>query len=168
MNDLIVKRDASINDVLQVMVAMILQEKNSDTVKSIAKELAGYPTRTQLATLGNFIARQCPFMPDNPTEQKIKSVRRLLESGEGNCVQYTVAFAAIGLALGYRVAVVVAKYPGNSQWQHVYPIIDDMAVDIVPSQKQDGSERYSAGRWNKWIGLNHLAPGMIHQKIWIS
>jgi hypothetical protein len=104
-----------------------------DYVRSLVE--AGYSLPVALAIMAY---RSSYFVPDITT-QTIRTPQKTIRDAQGNCVDLTVLICAIALHFTSNIFVQIADY-GQGVFTHVYPIVNDVVVDVVPFQVQDGTE----------------------------
>lgn len=129
--------------VQQTMAQLIRQLAVNDTTTiSAANQIAesSKDFKDYLQQLANFAFFNAYFEPDPPTRQIIRTPRATLRDQRANCVDYTILIGAIAKRAGLPVIVRIVQLPGQSSYGHVYPVINGVAVDVVPGQDQSGME----------------------------
>jgi transglutaminase-like putative cysteine protease len=129
--------------VQQTMAQLIRQLAVNDTATINAANVIGEDSRDfkdYLQKLANFAYFNAYFVPDPPTRQLIRTPRATLRDQRANCVDYTILIGAIAKRAGLPVVVRIVQLPGQSSYGHVYPVINGVAVDVVPGQDQSGME----------------------------
>jgi len=80
--------------------------------------------------LSSFLSEDLTFLPDPAGLQIVKSPKRLIIDGSGNCVDITVLLAAVGYRLELPVSFMVASFDGVSL-THIYPKIGGDVYDVT-------------------------------------
>jgi hypothetical protein len=132
---------ARVEDVAAVMVEVIRLSSREPYVVNLAQQLEGTTTKETVQNFCLLVYKAAYFQPDLPSSQTIRTLRRLIIDGCGNCVDYTTAIASLAVAAKIPVTLALVQLPGQTDFGHVFPIIDGIIADVVPGQKQDGSER---------------------------
>lgn len=135
----ILKNNATVFDVSQYMVNLIRGLKNDFYTASEAELMLMQPEPI-LEALANRAYNAAYFQPDASDFQTIRTPQRLVRDERANCVDYTVFIGAIANMLGLPVVLRIVQLPGQSNFGHVYPIVDGVAIDVVPAQREDGKE----------------------------
>lgn len=129
-------------DAIEAMHSVVLQNSKSPTVKEIARYLKAKSNSREelLQNLANFAYKSAYFVPDPPQLQRVRTVENVLRTREANCVSYTVFISTILKALGIPVTMRAVQMEGFEGFNHIYPIVDDVPLDVVIDQVQDGTE----------------------------
>jgi len=134
----------TINDVVKHMSDMMIAESKKQDAQEIAaiiNEEYPYASDEALARIiGTYFFKIATFEPDPISTQRLKTINRLIRDGRANCVQYTIAIGAVFLALNRPVTIRTVAYKNARQFDHVYPIINGIACDVVIGQRQGGDE----------------------------
>lgn len=140
-SDQLILKKATTDDVARAMIDVINASSSDEiTIFSAYLLLDESPIMT-VENFCNFVFKSAYFQPDLPTAQTIRTLRRLISDGAANCVDYSTALASMALAVNLPVTLALVQFPGASGFGHVFPIIAGTIADVVPGQKQDGSER---------------------------
>jgi hypothetical protein len=162
----IIKRNATVQDVAGYMVEIIRAMKDDPFVQMEAEILSHTPAGTDiLQALSNRAYDQMFFEPDTRTVQTIRTPRRSLMDKRANCVDYTVYIGSIAHALGFPVTVRIVQLQGQSNYGHVYPIVNGNVIDVVPGQIQDGTEYLH--RVHKYPLVGYTWPHIAKQDFYI-
>jgi hypothetical protein len=86
-----------------------------------------------------WVASKLAYYEPDTMHQTVRTPARLLKDKRANCVDYTVLICCVAKRMGLNAAFELAGYSGPD-FQHVYPVINGVVVDVVPDQMQDGSE----------------------------
>lgn len=92
------------------------------------------------------------FVPDPITKQILRTPEASIRENAGNCVDYTIILGSICHCAGLPVTIRLVKFQPDTDFVHVYPIINGVPIDLVIGQRQDGTEKTS--RQNK--NFDHL------------
>ena len=139
----IVGNNVTPEQVQKIMVDLIRQLALDDTTTinaatQIADDARNY--NDYLQKLANFAYYNAYFEPDPPKTQVIRTPRATLRDKAANCVDYTVLIGAIAKRAGLPVTVRIVQLPGQQSYGHVYPVVNGIAIDVVPGQNQNGME----------------------------
>jgi hypothetical protein len=140
-NERLILDKATTEDVARCMVRVIHASSRDPLTVSTAYLLRESTPAETVENFCNYVFKAAYMQPDLPTEQTIRTLRRLISDGCGNCVDYSVALASMSVALNLPVTLALVQFPGAPNFGHVYPVICGIIADVVPWQKQDGSER---------------------------
>lgn len=137
-----VAKNATPEQVAQIMRDVIRATSNDPQVRTISRQLLTDATnyRDYLQRLANYAYHHVYFFPDPVTDQIIRTPTATLREGIGNCVDYTVLIGALAYAAGLHVVIRIAQLSGQTNYGHVYPVINDVIIDVVPGQDQTGNE----------------------------
>jgi len=137
-----IKNNATPQETAQVMRQVILEESKKNYITQIARQLCvskNEPVRTAYL-LCNFAFVSATMQPDAPGLQVVRTPAATLRDKRGNCVDYTVLIGAIATAAGIPVIIKVVALEPDGEFVHVYPVVNGFSCDVVPFQKQDGTE----------------------------
>jgi transglutaminase-like putative cysteine protease len=139
---------ANVREIADVMRDVVRTEAKKQYIQDIAKNLcisSREPNYTAVI-LCNFAYNTATFEPDAHGVQVIKTPAALIREKKGNCVDYTVLISSIAHAAGIPAIIKVVAIGNSENYGHVYPVINGFACDVVPYQRQDGSEHlYRSG-----------------------
>lgn len=133
---------ANVRETADVMRQIIEIESKKPYVLNLARELSislNEPYKSAFV-LSNFAFNAATFEPDTNGIQVIKTPAATIRTKRGNCVDYTVLIGAIANALNIPVIIKVVAIGDGENFGHVYPIVNGLPCDVVPYQRQDGTE----------------------------
>jgi hypothetical protein len=81
------------------------------------------------------------FEPDPMNRQLLRTPLASLRDSVGNCVDYSILLGSVARAAGLPVVLRLVKFKPETDFVHVYPVINGVPIDLVMGQSQDGSER---------------------------
>jgi len=139
-------------EVQEVMCQLIRQLAATDNVTASVSTQIGDASRdfsSWLKLLANFAFYNAYFEPDPPTRQIIRTPAATLRDKAANCVDYTVLIGAVAKRAGLPVTVRIVQLPGQNSYGHVYPVVNGIAVDVVPCQDQTGREPLTRHPWTQ-------------------
>jgi len=139
-------------EVQKVMADLIRQLAASDQVTSSVATQIGDASKdfsSWLKLLANFAYYNAYFEPDPPTRQIIRTPAATLRDKAANCVDYTILIGAVAARAGLPVIVRIVQLPGQQSYGHVYPVVNGVAVDVVPCQDQTGREVFTRHPWTQ-------------------
>lgn len=145
-------KNVTAKDVQQLMADLICELAANDTVTASAAAQIGDAAANfndYLRQLANFAYYNAYFEPDPPTTQIIRTPRATLRDKAANCVDYTVLIGAIAKRAGLPVVIRIVQLPGQSNFGHVYPVVNGTAIDVVPVQDQSGAEALKRHPWTQ-------------------
>jgi hypothetical protein len=137
-----IKNNATPQETAQIMRKVILEESGKNYITQIARQLCvnkNEPVRSAYL-LCNFAYSSAMMQPDAPGLQIVRTPAATLRDKRGNCVDYTVLIGAIATAAGLPVIIKVVAFDPSGEFAHVYPVVNGFPCDVVPFQKQDGTE----------------------------
>jgi hypothetical protein len=117
-----VKNQVAVGDCLQIANFM---QQNGNVSLPLAIGMAAY---------------KMAFFDPDITHQTIRTPNAIAREKKANCVAYTVLICAAALNCVDDVRFCLVDV-GNGVFDHVYPIICGVAVDVVPCQDQNGLEK---------------------------
>lgn len=132
--------DATTWDALRIVQDVAALSAKEPEIIELAELFKNCRDKNELAELlANFVFRTAYFEPDGSDHQRVKTATRILRDGKTNCVGYSTLISAI---------LTVLKIPhllrlidtGTGGFNHIYPVLDDIAIDVVPQQDQSGLE----------------------------
>ena len=98
----------------------IVQNLRSNDIDSTCKAIFGYMVKNTYYRL------------DDDGVQKIRSPRRLIKDGCGDCKSYTMFIASCLHCLGIPCIVRFVNFDGSDQYSHVYPVAIDEYGNEIP------------------------------------
>lgn len=75
-----------------------------------------------IINIWNFAVLNIRYTDDMDMADTYQDLRTTLETGVGDCDDYTTVFCALFRALGYQCAARIISVDGHA-WQHVYPMV---------------------------------------------
>lgn len=105
----------------------LIVEKSKRTawqVKKLAKTLKGKTLTETLRNNSNFILKHIKYEKDHPQHEQIRSPRRTIHEGKGDCDCFSVLLAALLINQGIKFKFRIAKYPHSpSNYSHIYLVV---------------------------------------------
>lgn len=141
-SSVLIKERANVKEIADAMREVARIESGKPYVKELAAKLCisknePYYTAFRLC---NFAFQAATFEPDEAGKQVLKTPAATLRETKGNCVDYTILISAIANAAGIPAIIKVVAVKDSKDFGHVYPVINGIACDVVPYQRQDGKE----------------------------
>jgi len=103
----------------------------------------------------NFVFENICYVPDENGNQTVRTLKRSLKEGIGNCVDYSVCLATILSLKGIPCYFKKISQTGKG-FDHVYVITDNHVLDAVQGQDQSGSE---------YLKPNYLRTPKFNQEV---
>lgn len=144
-----ISEKANVRETAEIMAKMIAVESKKQYVHKLAKKLCvnKQSPLSSAMVLCNFAFHTATFQPDVNGVQVIKTPAATIRTKKGNCVDYTVLIGSIAKAAGIPIIIKVVAIGNDAEYGHVYPIVNGLSCDVVPYQKQDGTEHlYRTGK----------------------
>ena len=129
----------------------------------LMKTLNSTQTKTEMATQLNpnnnqtdlFTWQQTKMVFAQDTNGWLEDPIKILNSGNGICVQWSIVYVSACLALGYQSRIVVAA--DTSNWNFIHTWAEDYYngtwVHVDPSDKVwNNPSHYQSWDWGKYIG----------------
>lgn len=141
-NTIQIQSRANVREIADVMRDVIRTESKKQYIAEIAKDMLinKFEPAYSAMVLCNFAYNAATFEPDADGVQVIKTPAALIREKKGNCVDYTVLIASIAHAAGIPAIIKVVAIGNSDHYGHVYPVINGFPCDVVPYQRQDGTE----------------------------
>jgi len=137
-----IKGRANVREIAEIMRDVARTESKKQYIENLAKNMCisiAEPSYTAFQ-LCNFAFNTATFEPDENGVQVIKTPAALIRTKKGNCVDYTVLISSLAHAAGIPVIIKVVAIGNSENYGHVYPIVNGYPCDVVPYQRQDGTE----------------------------
>jgi len=136
--------DGTSMDTIKLMRDVVHATYDGPTAKRIANALRSQTSdRDELIDkLATFVYKSAYFVPDPPTAQRIRTLDNVLRTSNANCVSYSTAISTVLKQLGIPHKFRAVWMPGYKGFNHIYIMVGNRPIDIVPDQVQDGSEFY--------------------------
>lgn len=141
-NTVKIQSRANVREIAELMRDVARIESKKQYIEDIAKRLLiniNEPAFSAMV-LCNFAYNAATFEPDANGVQVIKTPAALIREKKGNCVDYTVLLASIAHSVGIPAIIKVVAIGDSENYGHVYPVINGFPCDVVPYQRQDGTE----------------------------
>lgn len=133
-------KNATTSDALRIIEDVADLSARTPEIVELAGMFKNYSSTYELAEdLANFVFRSAYFEPDSTEHQRVKSSVRILRDGKTNCVGYSTLISSILNVLGLPHTLRLVD-TGNGGFDHIYPMLDGIAIDVVPCQSQHGDE----------------------------
>jgi hypothetical protein len=91
-------------------------------VKKLAARLKGATLAATLNNISQFILMYVKYQKDDENHEQVRSPRRLVHEGHGDCDCFTVFIAAVLYNLGITFRLRIAKYE-TGDWSHIYIVV---------------------------------------------
>lgn len=108
---------------------------------NICGKSPGLSTRSQIAALFDYVARQIKYEPHPINQQTLQDARRTIEIGSGDCVSKSVLLATLLACFGHR-PYFIAQWLDGEEASHVYVGLrladGELRLDPVASDKPMG------------------------------
>lgn len=127
-------------DALRIVEQVARLSAQEPEIIELAALFKNIEDKNQLAELlGTFVFRTAYFEPDSSDHQRVKTATRILRDGKTNCVGYSTLISAILTVLQIPHVLRLID-TGTGGFNHIYPVLDGIPIDVVPQQDQSGSE----------------------------
>ena len=98
-------------------------KRTSWQVKKLAKHLKGATLAQTLRNNYNFIFDHIQYVKDEPGQEQVRSPRRLIHDGKGDCDCFTVCLGAFLTEQKIPFKIRVSANQEPAQWGHVYVVV---------------------------------------------
>ena len=134
----------------QHYLALMKSLNSTQTKTAMAAQLNPNYNQTDL-----FTWQQTKMVFAQDTTSWLEDPIKILNSGDGICVQWSIVYVSACLALGYQSRIVVAA--DTSNWNFIHTWAEDYYngswVHVDPSDKVwNNPSHYSSWDWGKYIG----------------
>lgn len=116
-----VKKGASVSDTVK-FIPEIVKRDSWHAKKYVDQELRGLTTYEACKKLWGFVYYHIKYKKDERGAEQVRSARRLIKDGEGDCDCYTTFIDKCLHQLKIPFINRITKYDSNS-FQHIYPIV---------------------------------------------
>lgn len=106
--------------------------------KKLAEKLKGATLSATLSNDSNFILDYIKYRKDDEAHEQVRSPRRLVYDGQGDCDCFAVFLATLLINQGIEFRFRVAKYKATDEWSHIYIVVPK---NQRHSTSQDFSDR---------------------------
>lgn len=133
-NNVTIKTDSP--DVEQDTMPVII-DKIKRTVwqtKKLAAKLKGKTLEETLRSDCEFILRYIKYKKDEPGQEQIRSPRRLIHEGKGDCDCFVVTLGSLLANQKIDFRLRIAKYTAGDDWSHIYVIVPKKSAKPVSSR----------------------------------
>lgn len=104
--------------------------------KKLAAKLTGSTVAETLRNDSNFILNYIKYRKDDPMHEQIRSPRRLVHEGCGDCDCFAVTLATLLINQGIRFKFRIAKYQAGD-WAHIYVIVPNDQNALSVAERSD-------------------------------
>ena len=133
-------KNASTFDALQIIKQVAEISSKEPEIIALAQCLKNFDDQSEFVqNLSTFVLKAAYFEPDHAQHQKVKSSLRILRDGKTNCVGYTTLISSLLSALKIPHTLRIVD-TGGGGFNHIYPILNDIPMDLVIQQDQSGKE----------------------------
>lgn len=101
----------------------------------------------EITKIWNFVVLNIRYTLDPSEVDTFRTLRRSLEAGSVDCDDFTIIFAALLKAVGFKVRARVCSVKGQKSWAHIYPMVE------VPKESTPGVE-------SRWVPLDVTVEGV--------
>lgn len=91
--------------------------------KKLSIRLKGKNLAETLKNDSNFILKYIRYVKDSPDHEQVRSPRRLIHEGKGDCDCFAVTLATLLINQGITFRFRIAQYAGQDQWSHIYIVV---------------------------------------------
>lgn len=139
--DKTVKKGASVHDTVYMM-PLVIRRTAWQVKKYVDAELKGLSTYDACKKLWDFVKYHVEYRPDKRGVEQVRSPRRLIHDGFGDCDCGTAFIATCLYALRFlgapNVILRITKYK-EDRFQHIYPVVvlpngKEIVIDFVVHQ----------------------------------
>ena len=116
-----VKKGASVSDTVRFIPA-IVQRDSWQVKRYVDQELRGLSTYEACKKLWHFVKHHVKYTPDERGSEQVRSGRRLIHDGKGDCDCFTTFIDKCLYRLKIPFINRITKYREN-YFQHIYPIV---------------------------------------------
>lgn len=120
--DKTVKMGATVSDTVD-FIPQIVQKTRWQVEKFVEQELQGLSTYTACEKLWNFVKYHIRYKKDKRGLEQVRSPRRLIHDGIGDCDCFTTFIDTCLNALQIETINRITKYDGKDYFQHIYPVV---------------------------------------------
>lgn len=116
----------SVPDVESDTMPLIINKakRTAYQVKKLAAKLKGNTISQTLRNNSDFILKHIKYVKDAPNHEQIRSPRRLIHEGKGDCDCFAVTLAALLINQGIKFRFRIAQYASNpGTWAHIYIVV---------------------------------------------
>lgn len=116
-----VKMGASVADTVK-FIPMIVKRDSWHVRNYVDQELRNLPQQAALEKLWNFVKYHIEYVPDKRGDEQVRSGRRLIHDGKGDCDCFTTFIDKCLFELNIPFINRITKYK-EDRFQHIYPIV---------------------------------------------
>lgn len=132
--DKTIKKGASVQDTVY-MIPQVIKKCTWQVQKYVDAELKGLSTYDVCKKLWDFVKYHIEYRPDARGIEQVRSPRRLIHDGYGDCDCGTTFIASCLYTLRIPVILRITKYK-EDRFQHIYPVVPtqngtEIIVDFV-------------------------------------
>lgn len=113
-------------DVERDTMPLIISKTNRTAwqVKKLAPKLKGDTLEKTLRNVSDFVLKHIKYEKDHPDHEQVRSPRRTIHEGKGDCDCMSVLVGALLKNLGIDFKFRIAKYPNSpGSWSHIYVVV---------------------------------------------
>ncbi|MFL5763878.1 MAG: hypothetical protein ACJ77K_08060 [Bacteroidia bacterium] len=123
VKDKTIKMGATVADTVD-FIPMIVQKTRWQVEKFVDQELRGLSTYTACEKLWHFVKFHIRYKKDKRGLEQVRSSRRLIHDGVGDCDCFTTFIDTCLTELGIKGIINrITKYDGKEYFQHIYPVV---------------------------------------------
>jgi hypothetical protein len=135
-----ISRSANVFQTIRLMVNVSKEAASHPQIQALAAELRRGTVADSLAAIISWVHSAVVYRAHPDGFQWVRSPLRTLDDGVGNCVDYSVLIGSILGAMGYDYSFRLVGYRSPFEYDHVFVVVDGIAVDPVATQRQDGTD----------------------------
>ena len=91
--------------------------------KKLAAKLKGPTLASTLRNDSKFILDYIRYVKDDPEHEQVRSPRRLVHEGKGDCDCFAVLLASLLINQKINFWFRIARYPNSADWSHIYVVV---------------------------------------------
>lgn len=154
-----ISSNANAQEVAHTMRKVVKATRLTPEVMAITKHLMDHCATMPdfLQAVGDYAINIAYFEPDPMTKQIIRTPAATIRERTANCVDYTVLICSICSCAGLHCVIRCVAFKPGENLSHVYPMVNGRAIDVVPGQKQDGTERITR-KGKKTVVIGYQLP----------
>ncbi|MBX3164693.1 MAG: hypothetical protein KF900_09435 [Bacteroidetes bacterium] len=119
--DKTMKKGANVADTVK-FIPQVVKKTQWQVEAYVNQELRGLPMYAACEKLWHFVKYHIRYQKDERGQEQVRSPRRLIHDGVGDCDCFTTFISTCLTSLGFRVIHRITKY-WKDNFQHIYPIV---------------------------------------------
>lgn len=110
--------------------------------KKLAAKLKGATLADTVRNASNFILDYIKYRKDDEAHEQVRSPRRLVYDGQGDCDCFAVFLATLLINQGIDFRFRVTKYKSGDEWSHIYIVVPKNQRHATADDFSDRSKYY--------------------------